>query len=306
LRERIASAARSQSTVLVRGESGSGKELVAAALHRLSPRHKGPFIKVNCAAIAASLVEDELFGHERGAFTDAREAKSGLFEAANGGTLLLDEIGDMEPALQARLLRVLEDGRVRRLGGTREIAVDVRVVASTHRDLQAAVRDGRFRGDLFYRLACLEIEVPPLRERPADVPLLAVHFVALVCRQNRMRPKGIEAEALRGLERHAWPGNVRELRHACERAVIFGGDPVRLVDFSVSGDQPEVEASRMLSLDGAPALTLREFRSRCEREYILHVMKQEAWALASAAQRLGLKRTYLYAKLSALGILRPG
>ena len=163
---------------------------MAAALHRQGSRPQGPFVKVNCAAIAASLVEDELFGHVKGAFTDARATKPGLFEEASGGTLFLDEIGDMEPGLQARLLRVLEDGKVRRLGDTREIAVDVRVVAATHQDLGVAVREKRFREDLFYRLARLVIDVPPLRERAGDIPLLAAHFVELACRQHRMRREG--------------------------------------------------------------------------------------------------------------------
>ncbi len=307
MRERIAAAARTNATILIRGESGTGKELVASAVHRMSLRPQGPFIKMNCAAIAASLVEDELFGHMRGAFTDARETKPGLFEAAHGGTLLLDEIGDMEPGLQARLLRVLEDGKVRRLGDTREIAVDVRVVASTHQDLERAIREGRFREDVYFRLARLVIDVPPLRERQGDVALLATHFVDLACRQNRMRAKSIETEALAGLDRYAWPGNVRELKHACERAVVFGGDPVTLRDFSLPGDRddPRCAGVQMLALDELPALTLREVRARCEGEYILHVLRQEDWNLSTAAQRLGLRRTYLYAKLAALGIARP-
>jgi DNA-binding NtrC family response regulator len=304
LRERIGSAARSGATVLIRGESGTGKELVAAALHRQGSRAQGPFVRVNCAAIAASLVEDELFGHVRGAFTDARATKPGLFEEASGGTLLLDEIGDMEPGLQARLLRVLEDGRVRRLGDAREIPVDVRVVAATHQDLAAAVREKRFREDLFYRLAHLVIEVPPLRERAGDVSLLAAHFVERTCRQHGMRVKDLAAEAVARLEAHAWPGNVRELRHACERAVVFGGDPIVAADLALGAPPPGLGTS-VLRLAEVESLSLKELKARCEREFILHVLEQEEWNLSASARRLGLQRTYLHAKVAALGIARP-
>jgi DNA-binding NtrC family response regulator len=304
LRERLGPAARSGATVLVRGESGTGKELVAAALHRQGLRPQGPYIKVNCAAIASSLVEDELFGHVKGAFTDARANKRGLFEEATGGTLFLDEIGDMEPGLQSRLLRVLEDGKVRRLGDTRELAVDVRVVAATHQDLELAVHEKRFREDLYYRLARLVIDVPPLRERAGDVPLLAKQFVELSCRQNRMRPKGLAPEALSRLERYSWPGNVRELKHACERAVVFGGDPIAAEDLGLS-PAPPAPATNLLRLDAVESLSLKELRALCEREFILHVVEREEWNLAASARRLGLPRTYLYAKLAALGIVRP-
>ena len=286
LRERIACAARTDATVLIRGESGTGKELVACAVHRLSQRPRGPFIKVNCGAFAASLVEDELFGHVRGAFTDARAAKPGLFEEAHGGTLFLDEIGDMEPGLQSRLLRVLEDGRVRRLGDTRDVAVDVRVVAATHQDLDRAVRDGRFRQDLYFRLARLTLDVPPLRERPGDVPLLAAHFVELACRQHRTRRKGLEPAAVAKLERHAWPGNVRELKHVCESAVVFGGDPVTADDLSLP-EIPATDAPPFLQLERVPPLTLKELRARCDREYILHVLDREGWNLVGRRPSAG-------------------
>ncbi len=305
LRERIASAARAEATVLARGESGTGKELVAAAIHRESQRKGGPFVKVNCAALAASLVEDELFGHVRGAFTDARSTKPGLFEAAHGGTLFLDEIGDMELGLQARLLRVLEDGKVRRLGDTREIAVDVRVVAATNQDLDEAVAGRRFRQDLYFRLARLVIAVPPLRERPGDVALLAAHFVEIACRQNRMRVKTLDAEARTRLERHSWPGNVRELKHACERAVVFGGDPIAARDLGLRDEAARGAVSGALRLEAVDALSLKEMRAACEREFILHVLAQQGWNLAATARRLGIQRTYLHAKLAALGITRP-
>jgi DNA-binding NtrC family response regulator len=261
---------------------------------------------VSCAALTHSLVEDELFGHVRGAFTDARNARPGLFEEAHGGTLLLDEIGDMEPGLQSRLLRVLEDGRVRRLGDTREAEVDVRVIAATHRDLRAAVREGLFREDLYFRLARLVLEVPPLRGREGDVPLLADHFVAAACRQHRMRQKGVDPAAVARLEEHAWPGNVRELKHVCERAVVFGGDPIGPADLALPDEPAAGPAARgFVNTDALPALTLREMRARCEREYVLHVLEREEWNLAAAARALGLQRTYLHAKLAALGIARP-
>jgi two-component system nitrogen regulation response regulator NtrX len=306
LRARIAAAAPTGATVLVQGESGTGKELVAAAIHRLSRRPRGPFVKVSCAALAPSLVEDQLFGHVRGAFTDARSPRPGLFEEAHGGTLLLDEIGDMDPGLQSRLLRVLEDGKVRRLGDTREVGIDVRVIAATHRDLRRRAGDGSFREDLYFRLARLVIEVPPLRERDGDVALLADHFVASACRQHRMRPKGLEPSAIARLEQHAWPGNVRELKHVCERAVVFGGDPIGPTDLSLPDEPAAGQALRTLvNVDALPALTLREMRARFERECILHVLEREEWNLAAAARSLGLRRTYLHAKLAALGIVRP-
>jgi DNA-binding NtrC family response regulator len=306
LRERISRAAAAEGTVLILGESGTGKELVAAAVHRLSARRRGPFIKVNCAALSATLVEDELFGHVRGAFTDARTARPGLFEEAHGGTLFLDEMGDMEEALQTRLLRVLEDRRVRRLGDTRDVEVDVRVIAATHQDLERRSREGGFRQDLYFRLACLVLQVPALRERPGDIALLAEHFVESACRQNRTRRKTVEPAALAKLEAHSWPGNVRELRHVCERAVVFGGDPITAGDLMLAQEAADAPPAPLLQASRLPALSLKELRAHCEREYILHVLAREGWNLAATARALGLQRTYLHAKLAALGISRPG
>ncbi|HEX6203797.1 MAG TPA: sigma-54 dependent transcriptional regulator [Thermoanaerobaculia bacterium] len=313
LRERIARAAPSEARVLVRGESGSGKELVAEAIHQGSPRRDGPFVRLNCAALPATLIEDELFGHVAGAFTDARADKRGLFEEADGGTLFLDEIGDMEPALQARLLRVLEDGAVRRLGETRPRRVDVRVIAATHRDLERAVAEGSFREDLYYRLAHLPIDVPPLRERPGDVELLFAHFLDRAARRDRQRRRGVDPRVPPLLAAYPWPGNVRELEHVCERLVVFGGDPIVPDDLPA----PVLEGRPAIGMDGAGLavvdlgarrldLPLREFREACEREYVEAVLRRAGWNLAEAARRLGIGRTYLHEKVRRLGLRRPG
>jgi len=214
-------AASEGTTVLVRGESGVGKEVVARAIHARSVRAESPFLEINCTALPETLLESELFGHEKGAFTDARERKQGLLELADQGTVLLDEIGDLPPGAQAKLLRFLESRTFKRIGGVRDIAVDVRIVASTNRDLDAAVRDGSFRRDLFYRLNVVPITIPPLRERPEDVAPLAAFFLERMTTQLRRPARGIAREALQMLERYAWPGNVRELRNVIERAVIL-------------------------------------------------------------------------------------
>src|SRR5213075_109205 len=216
LRAAIEKVAPTDARVLIRGESGSGKELVASALHRLSKRASRTFVRLNCAAIPSQLIEDELFGHARGAFTDAKTAKRGLFEEADGGTLFLDEIGDMEPALQARLLRVLEDGRVRRIGETTDRDVNVRVIAATNRDLQSLIPAGQFREDLFFRLSTVPVDVPPLRERREDVPLLFTAFLAQSCARNQRVSLTVDAAAMEALRAYDWPGNVRELRNIAE------------------------------------------------------------------------------------------
>jgi DNA-binding NtrC family response regulator len=306
LREQIARVAPTEGRVLIRGESGTGKELVADLLHRLSPRRDSSLIKVNCAAFPESLIENELFGHVKGAFTDARADKAGLFEEADGGTLFLDEIGDMEIELQSRLLRVLEDGRVRRIGDRRDRRVDVRVIAATHTDLGQAVRDGRFREDLFFRLDHLPIEVPPLREREGDVRLLFEHFLELFRRVHHARERQVEPEVLRLLEVYSWPGNVRELKSLCERLVVFGGDPI------TAGDLPEpyrgqgVPEGPLLRAEGDhPILSLREFRRQAEKEYIEQVLRHTGWNITAAARLLGLQRTYLHRKMTDLGAGRP-
>jgi len=307
LRQRIAQAAPTDGRILILGESGTGKELVASALHRQSRRSHRPFIKINCAAIPPDLIEDELFGHARGAFTDAKTAKPGLFEEADGGTLFLDEIGDMELTVQSRLLRVLEDGRVRRIGETRDRQVDVRVIAATHRDLEDSVRAGRFREDLYFRLAHLPLSVPPLRERREDVRSLFHHFLERFSRQHRARPKRVDPEVYPYLENYSWPGNVRELRNLCERLVVFGGDPVTPAQLPSGFFEPtRPPESGLLLLPAAfPILPLREFKARCEREYIESVLQRTRWNVSAAARLLDVQRTYLHQKIHMLGARRP-
>ena len=306
LRAQVARVAPTEARVLIRGESGSGKELVADALQAASTRSAGPYVKLNCAAIPAQLVEDELFGHVRGAFTDARADKPGLFEEAHEGTLFLDEIGDMGLDLQSRLLRVLEDGVVRRIGEQKGRQVDVRVIAATHADLETAVAEKRFRQDLYYRLAHLPIDVPPLRRRGDDVRLLFEHFLVGFCDRGRRRRPRVEPAVLDRLAAWSWPGNVRELRSLAERLAVLAGDPIDL------GQLPEPYRS------GAPApprpdepgrgdeiVGLREFRRRCEKSYIEAVLARTGWNVSEAARLLGIHRSRLHRKMNELGTRRP-
>jgi two-component system, NtrC family, nitrogen regulation response regulator NtrX len=306
LRQVIEKVAPTDARVLIRGESGSGKELVASAIHRLSGRSRRTFIRLNCAAIPSNLVEDELFGHARGAFTDAKTAKRGLFEEADGGTLFLDEIGDMEPPLQARLLRVLEDGRVRRIGETADRLVNVRVIAATHRNLESLLSDGRFREDLFFRLASVPVEVPPLRRRRDDVPLLLATFLQQFCARSQRKPLSIGSAALDALVAYDWPGNVRELRNVAEQLSVFGTDPITVdqLPSSVMGHGTS-ESGIVRITETAPVMELREFKTQCEKEYIESVLRRTQWNVSRAAQLLGLQRTYLHEKMTALGIGRP-
>jgi DNA-binding NtrC family response regulator len=307
LRGQIDRAAPTDARVLVLGESGTGKELVAEALHRGSRRRDRPFVRLNCAAVAPTLVEDELFGHAAGAFTDARSDKPGLFEAADGGTLFLDEIGDMDPALQGRLLRVLEDGAVRRLGETRERRVDVRVVAATHRDLARAAAEGPFREDLYFRLAHLPLEVPPLRHRSEDVPLLFSAFLERYLHRHRLRRRQVDEAVMPFLVAYPWPGNVRELMHLTERLVVLGGDPITPADLptAVLEGRPDGGVG-LVNLGAGPLLPLKEFRERSEREYVESVLHRCRWNYAEAARRLQIGRTYFHEKARQLGIRRPG
>ena len=307
LRGAIRRVSATSSRVLVRGESGSGKELVAAAIHRQSERRDKPFVKLNCAAIPVHLIESELFGHIRGAFTDARATRPGLFEEANGGTIFLDEIGDMDLSLQSRLLRVLEDGRVRRIGETQDRAIDVRVIAATHRDLEDMVRERTFRDDLYFRVSSVSIDVPPLRERQADIALLFVHFLETLCIRNRRRALTVTPEAIRQLEQYRWPGNVRELRNVAEQLSVFGADPVTVdqLPSSVFSADPEAGIEVLRISHGAPVMSLKAFKTETEREYIEAILRRTNWNFSQAARLLQIQRTFLHQKVKALGIRRP-
>jgi two-component system, NtrC family, nitrogen regulation response regulator NtrX len=306
LRERIERVAPSNARVLIRGESGTGKELAANMLHRLSGRRDKPLVKINCAAIPPHLIEDELFGHARGAFTDAKLAKPGLFEEAHRGTLFLDEIGDMELTLQARLLRVLEDGKVRRIGETQDRQIDVRVVAATNKDLEAMVRDGRFREDLYFRLTAIPVDVPPLRVRPDDIRVLVRHYLDVFSAENKRRRLTVDRDAMARLERYSWPGNVRELRNVCEQLAIFGTDPITVEQLPLSAATAP-SAGPLLRVDGTTAIVpLREFKEQCEKEYIESVLRRTNWNFVHAARLLDIQRTYLHQKIAALEIPKPG
>jgi transcriptional regulator with GAF, ATPase, and Fis domain len=307
----IAKVAPTRTRVLITGESGTGKELVARAIHRESSLRDKPFIKVNCAAISPELIESELFGHERGAFTGAAARKKGLFELADGGTIFLDEIGDMSLSAQAKVLRVLQSGELSRVGSETSLKVDVRVLAATNRDLPAAVASGQFREDLYFRLAVVPLRTPPLRERAQDIPLLCKSFVAHIARENGLHEKPITPEAIEVLSGYAWPGNVRELRNVIERLVILSEDSIGV------GDLPEeimAEVSRrdrplpsLGALDlpeAAKNLPLRELRDLVERQYVRAKLDENDWNISRTAQVLGLERTNLHKKMRALGIAR--
>jgi transcriptional regulator with PAS, ATPase and Fis domain len=290
--------ASQRSTVLIQGESGTGKELVARAIHFSGERSKAPFVGVSCAALAEGLLESELFGHEKGAFTGALAQTKGKFELADGGTLFLDEIGDISPKLQVDLLRVLQERRFCRVGGSDEITVDVRVIAATHRDLAAEVRDGRFRSDLYYRLNVINIVIPPLRERREDIPLLAQEFLSRLSHELGRNVTGISEEALRLLLNHDWPGNVRELANAVERAVVTCKTRVLAaeeLDF-LRPVTPLVGSGTSL-----PAgLTLQQL----EKEYIALTLERVRGNMTEAAAALGIDRSTLYEKVKRYEIPR--
>jgi DNA-binding NtrC family response regulator len=292
----------SQVTVLIQGESGTGKELVARAIHDLGPRSGAPFVAVNCAGIPDGLIESELFGHERGAFTDAVERRIGRFEAASGGTLFLDEIGELAAPVQAKLLRALQERTIERLGSAQPIEVDVRFVSATNRDLEREVAAGRFRSDLFYRIAVVPIALPPLRERREDVRLLAEEFLARTRAEAGRGPRSIAPDALAALERHAWPGNVRELENAIERAValsereVLGRDdlpPAIAQAEQIEEIQAGVRAGR-LGFDEAVA--------RFERELLREALERNAWNQTRAAAQLGITRRQLKLKMDRYGM----
>jgi two-component system nitrogen regulation response regulator NtrX len=295
--ERVAA---SESRVCIFGETGTGKELVARTIHERSPRSAGPFVTLNCAAVPAELIESELFGHEKGSFTGASGRHIGKFEQADQGTIFLDEIGDMPLNMQAKLLRVLEEGEVERIGGDKPVTVSVRVVVATHRDLEARVREEKFRQDLFHRIHVFPLLLPPLRERCDDIPALVEHFAAQVCAQNGWKPVPFAAEAIAALQSHAWPGNVRELRNMVERLMLLASDghvdlaTVQLALPKLSSG--EVAASAIGS--GALADRVQSF----ERDVILAELKRSHQNMSLAAKTLGLERSHLYKKAEQLGI----
>ncbi len=294
----IARAARSEASVIIYGESGTGKELVARALHKNSPRHHMPFIKVNCGALAEGIIESELFGHEKGAFTGALHRKRGRFELADHGTIFLDEIGEITPAIQIKLLRVLQEQEFERVGGEETLRVDVRIIAATNRDLQKEVEAGRFREDLYYRLHILPITLPPLRERLGDVPELARFFLEKLKRKHALIAREIDAHALAVLQEYHWPGNVRELENIIERAAVLCDHEVIGVD-----DLPPLsrDADAFLLQDHGDS-DLTSILEKVERSLIRQAMRQAHGVKAEAARRLGIKTTTLMYKLSKYGL----
>jgi len=288
--------ARSDVTVLLLGESGTGKELLAAHIHRQSPFATGPFVKVNCAAIPTELIESELFGHEKGAFTGAAALRRGKFELADGGTIFLDEVGDLHEASQAKLLRVLQDGELQRVGGEQTIKVSTRVISATNRRLDDLVSDGRFREDLYYRLSVVPIRVPSLRERVQDIAELVPYFLSEFCARNNFRPRMIDPEAIAQLERYTWPGNVRELKNVVERmAILTPGE--RITADAIPLEVRSAQTPRV-------AAGLQEVRDSAERDRIRQALDQTDWNVSAAARLLDTERTALHKRIRTLGLKR--
>jgi two-component system, NtrC family, nitrogen regulation response regulator NtrX len=319
--------APTKASVLITGESGTGKELISRAIHRLGPRTKGPFVKVNCAAIPRELIESELFGHEKGSFTGATQRKRGLFEQAHGGTLFLDEIGDMDLLAQAKVLRALQSGEVLRVGSEHVLHVDVRILAATNKDLAKEVERGAFREDLYFRLAVFPLRSPALRERREDIPLLVDAFLTQFCKENGLRKKGIMPEAMTALVARSWPGNVRELRNAVERMAILSDDVITIADLpedphaspfdddapsgplASSVDEEELddlgaEKFEFPPLPPGTRPTLREYRELAERHHIVDTLRALDWNVSRAAIVLGVERTNLHKKIRTYGIKR--
>ena len=294
--ERVAA---SESRVAIQGETGTGKELIARTIHQKSARHAGAFVTLNCAAVPADLIESELFGHEKGSFTGAATRHVGKFEQASGGTLFLDEIGDMPLVMQSKLLRVLEEGEIERVGGDKPIPVDARVVVATHHNLEEMVRKGSFRADLFHRVYVFPIALPPLRERAGEIPVLAEYFAAQVASQNGWRPKHFSPESLEILQRYAWPGNVRELRNVVERVLLLSGAETITAE-EVNLALPPARNGEAVSAAGSGPLTQR--LESFEREVLLAELRRHHHHMTNAARALGLERSHLYKKCQQLGI----
>jgi two-component system nitrogen regulation response regulator NtrX len=315
--EAVKRAAPTNATVMLLGESGVGKELVARTIHRNSPRAGQRFVQVNCAAIPEELIESELFGHEKGSFTGATEKQIGKFEQADHGTIFLDEVGDMSPKTQAKVLRVLQEQEVERLGSARTIKVDVRVIAATNKDLEEGIQRGEFREDLFFRLNVIPIVVPPLRDRRGDVPQLVQHFARRTSDEHNLKPKRFDARAMEALQRYRWRGNIRELRNTVERLMIMTpGDTVRVEDLppDIRSDAPArisvPDAPSAASAGSAPAGastaqpggTLREFKDASERTYLVQKLRENNWNISKTAEVIDTPRSNLYKKLEQYGI----
>ena len=303
LTESIGKVADTAARVLITGENGTGKELVARALHRQSPRAKKPFVEVNCAAIPGELIESELFGHMKGSFTGAVQDRAGKFEQADGGTLFLDEVGDMSLAAQAKVLRVLQDGDVTRIGGAKPRKVDVRVIAATNKKLETEIAEGRFREDLYYRLNVVPVHVPPLRERREDIPLLVEHFLAQFARNDGVAPRSVDGAAIERLTAFEWPGNVRELRNTIERLLILAPGPRVTV-----GDVERLTGARASSTGGLGGLedsaSFEAFKLAAERAFLAVKLRQHDWNVAETARALDMPRSNLYKKIERHGLAR--
>ncbi|MQA30196.1 MAG: response regulator [Luteitalea sp.] len=299
----VGRAAPTHATVLIQGESGVGKELVARTIHRNSLRSRERFVQVNCAAIPEELIESELFGHEKGSFTGATEKQVGKFEQADRGTIFLDEVGDMSAKTQAKVLRVLQEGEVERLGSSRTIKVDVRVIAATNKNLEEEIEKGTFREDLYFRLAVIPIHVPPLRDRPEDVPLLVRHYIDYFSRENNTRPKRVTQAALDALQRYRWKGNIRELRNTVERMIIMSdGDTIDAADLPGAVRHPSAGGGFATSKPGVEAGdrkagTLREFKDVSERAYLVAKLRENGWNISKTAEVIDTPRSNLYKKL---------
>jgi two-component system nitrogen regulation response regulator NtrX len=290
--------------VLITGENGTGKELVARAIHRQSSRRDRPFVEVNCAAIPGELIESELFGHMRGSFTGAVSDRAGKFEQANSGTLFLDEVGDMSPAAQAKVLRVLQDGVVTRIGGMKPVSVDVRVLAATNKALDAEIAAGRFREDLYYRLNVVPLAVPPLRERREDISQLVAYFIAMIGERDGVGARGIAPEAVEALAALEWPGNVRELRNTIERLLILASGPkITVQDVErLAGRRPADDGAGIGSL--SECATFEEFKAQAERAFLLSKLRAFDWNVSETARALDMPRSNLYKKIERYGLTR--
>ena len=309
IQDEVRRAAPTNATVLILGESGVGKELVARAIHRASLRARERFIQVNCAAIPEELIESELFGHERGAFTGATEKQIGKFEMADRGTIFLDEVGDMSPKTQAKVLRVLQEGEVERVGSSRTIKVDVRVIAATNKDLDEEIAQARFREDLFFRLSVIPIRVPALRERLEDIPLLVQHFVAAFVKENNRRPARFTEDAIDALRQARWRGNIRELQNVVERLLIMSdrdeinaNDVRRVVRVDAPAPAGAPAGSARPAAPGAQPATLREFKEISERAFLVEKLREHEWNISRTADVIDTPRSNLYKKLEQYGI----